>query len=275
MGITAPYPELDELLTMIGEAGNRLSDIDATEGAAGNISVFMGWSVDPRHVFPNVETITLPVQVPALRGKAFLVTGSGRRLREIIQEPAANLGFLVIGDDGQTAQLYTSYRRRFVRLTSELNSHLAIHQDQIERTGTNFHTVVHAQPPYITHLSHIPAYSDFMYLNRHVLRWEPESIIYLPEGIEPIPFHVPGSPEQEIATVAALRDHHLVIWSKHGVVARSDISVKRASDYIEYAETGARYEYMNLANGEKAEGLTTDEILAICKEFKVTQSIFG
>ncbi len=274
MTIPPPYPELDELLTMVGEAGYRLSEIDATEGAAGNISVYIGWTVEPRRWFPQLETITLPVQVPALAGKTFLVTGSGRRLREIIQEPVAHVGYVVIGDDGTTAQLYSSYRRRFARLTSELNSHLAIHQDHIMRIGTNFHVVVHAQPPHLTHLSHIPAYRDFMYLNTHVLRWEPEAIVQLSEGIFPIPFKIPGSCELQEATVDALRDHHVVIWGKHGVVARSETSIKRASDYIEYAETGARYEYMNLVNGGQAEGLTNAEILAICQAFAVKQTIF-
>ena len=91
MSIEAPYPELDELLTMIGEAGQRMSDIDATEGAAGNISVYMGWPVEPRRRFPLVETIDLPVPMPEFSGRAFLVTGSGRRLREIIQDTACLL----------------------------------------------------------------------------------------------------------------------------------------------------------------------------------------
>ena len=54
MAIEQPYPELEELLTLIGEAGQRLSDIDASEGAAGNISVYMGWALDARRRFPLV-----------------------------------------------------------------------------------------------------------------------------------------------------------------------------------------------------------------------------
>ena len=48
--IEAPYPELDELLTLIGEAGRRCSEIQASEGAAGNISVYIGWPVEPRRM---------------------------------------------------------------------------------------------------------------------------------------------------------------------------------------------------------------------------------
>jgi rhamnulose-1-phosphate aldolase len=172
--VDRPYPELDEFLTAIGDAGHRLSEIEATEGAAGNISVCIGWPIEPRRRFPIVETIELPQPVPELAGKTFLVTGSGRRLREIIEDPAANLGCVVVNEGGVTAQLYTSPRRLFARLTSEFNSHLAVHYDQVCTTGTNFHAVVHAQPPYVTYLSHIPNYQNEDYLNRHLLRWEPE-----------------------------------------------------------------------------------------------------
>ncbi|MCC7448274.1 MAG: class II aldolase/adducin family protein [Anaerolineae bacterium] len=274
MAIDPPFPELDELLYLIGEAGQRLSEIEASEGAAGNISIYIGWPIELRRRFPIVETIQLPEAAPELAGKTLLVSGSGRRLREIIQNPAANLGGVVIDKDGLTGKLYTSSQRLFAKLTSEFNSHLAVHHDQIRDTQTNFHAVVHAQPLHLTYLSHIPRYQDELYLNRHILRWEPELIVHMPEGIGYIPFKLPGSPELMQATVEALRVHKLVIWAKHGVMARSDVSVKRAADRIEYMETGARYEYLNLANDEQAEGLTPDEIRAIAQAFNVEQSIF-
>lgn len=37
--IQEPYPNLDDLLEMMGEAGKLLADIEASEGAAGNISI--------------------------------------------------------------------------------------------------------------------------------------------------------------------------------------------------------------------------------------------
>jgi rhamnulose-1-phosphate aldolase len=274
MPIEAPYPELDELMVLMGEAGRRLSEIEASEGAAGNISVYLGWAVDPRRKFPKIEEIALPNPLPELANASFMVSGSGRRLREIIQDPGANLGFVTINPDGRTATLYTSARRLFAHVTSEFNSHLAVHRDQIISTGTNFHAVIHAQPLHLTYLSHVPRYQDESYLNRHILRWQPETIVNLPEGLGLLPFRLPGSPELMAGTVEKLRKHRVVVWSKHGVMSRSDNSVKRAGDRIEYAETGARYEYLNLMNGERGEGLADDEVRAICKAFNIQQSIF-
>ena len=110
--LTPPYPEIDDLLHMMGEAGRHLAEIEASEGAAGNISVCMRWPVEPRSRFPLVDEFELPQSVPELAGATFLVTGSGRRLREIIDIPTANTACIVVEDGGQTAKLYTSYHRR-------------------------------------------------------------------------------------------------------------------------------------------------------------------
>lgn len=269
-----PYPELDDLLEMMGEAGHHLAEIEASEGAAGNISVCMRWSIEPRTRFPVMTEIDLPQPVPELAGATFLVSGSGRRLRELIGEPTASIACIVVNDGGKSGKLYTSYQRRFERVTSEFNSHLAVHYDQMCASGTNFHAVIHAQPLHLTYLSHIPRYQDEQYLNTHLLRWQPETIINLPEGIGFIPFRIPGSPELMAANVRSLRSHRVVIWAKHGVMARSDVSVKRAADRVEYAETAAKYEYLNLSAGEIGDGLSADELHEICRTFDVEQTIF-
>ena len=272
--IQAPYPELDDLLEMMGEAGRHLAEIEASEGAAGNISVCIRWQIEPRTRFPVEDKIKLPQAVPELAGATFLVSGSGRRLREIIDVPTANIACIVVNEGGETGKLYTSYQRRFERVTSEFNSHLAVHYDQILSSSTNFHAVVHAQPIHLTYLSHITRYQDEQYLNKHLLRWQPETIVNLPEGIGFIPFRIPSSAELMAANVESLRTHRVVIWAKHGVMARSDVSVKRAADRVEYAETAAKYEYLNLCAGEIGEGLSLDEIRAICNMFNVQQEIF-
>ena len=84
---------------------------------------------------------------------------------------------------------------------------------------------------------------------------------------------LPGSPTLMAANVESLRSHRIVLWAKHGVMARSSISVKRAVDRIEYAETAASYEYMDLLNGGRAEGLTVDELRAVVEAFDVDTTL--
>jgi rhamnulose-1-phosphate aldolase len=273
MALDQPYPDLDEFLAAIGEAGLRLAHINASEGGAGNISIFIGWPLEVRRRFPLAEPFALPAPAPALAGGLVIVTGSGRRLRDIHARPEANLGVVAIAADGQSATLYSAPGRLFQRVTSEFNSHLAVHQDAVARTGSNFHALIHAQPPHLVHLSHIPAYRDEAYLNRQILRWEPETIVNLPKGVGVLPYCLPGSPAMMDANVAGLRAHNVVLWSKHGVMARSDISVTRAADRIEYAETAAMYEYMNLVNHGAGEGLSEEELREVVRAFGVDTTL--
>lgn len=267
--MTTPNPDLEEILSAMGTAGDRIAAMDASEASAGNISVFMAWNPEVRRRFPLAEGIVLPLPAPALAGKTLLVTGSGRRLRDIQRDPEANMGAVLVHADGRTATLHTSPRRLFKNLTSEFNSHLGVHQDQVASRGPDFHAVVHAQPPHLTMLSHIPAYRSNAVFNQKIMRWEPESIVALPQGIGVLDFMVPGSEELMSNNVASLRKHMIVLWSKHGVMARSDVSITNAVDKIEYAETGAKYEYMNLAIGGIGEGLRTEELVAVKNAFAV------
>ena len=151
MSVPEPYPELDELLASVGQAGQRLAAIDASEGAAGNISIFIGWPMEIRRRFPITEPLELPVEAPALAGGLVICTGSGRRLRDVRSDPTANLGVAAIGADGRSAILHTSQQRLFERLTSEWNSHLAVHNDLVEQNRHQFprrHPCA-AAPPYL------------------------------------------------------------------------------------------------------------------------------
>ncbi len=267
-------PDLDDLLQSMGEAGRRLSEIGASEGAAGNLSIYLRRGIQPASRFPLVESIPLPVVVPELAGATLLVTGSGQRLRDILDEPAGCIACITVDNDGRTGVLYSSSARRFKRVTSEFNSHLAVYADQVRRTGCSTLALVHAQPIHLTYLSHIPDYQDQGYLNDRLLRWQPETILNLPEGIGILPFQLPGSAELMAGTVECLRNHRLVMWARHGVMARSDESILRALDLVEYAETAARYEYLDLCAGGLGTRLSIEDVRAVCQAFHVQQSVF-
>jgi rhamnulose-1-phosphate aldolase len=267
-------PSLPKALDALGAAGARLDAIHACEAGAGNISVCFAGPMDLGERFPQQETCELPIAVPGLAGRTLLVTGSGCRLREIGADPAATVAAIVVHEGGVTATLHASPRRAWQRPTSEFNSHLAVHEDQVTRRGVEFQALVHAQPPYLVALSHIAEINETVALSRRVLRWEPETVIHLPDGVGVLPFLVPGSPELMAKNVHLLRDHQLVLWSKHGVMVRSDTSPLAAVDKIEYAETGAMYEHLNTVAGRPSEGLTNAEIKAVADAFGVATTLY-
>jgi rhamnulose-1-phosphate aldolase len=151
--------------------------------------------------------------------------------------------------------------------SSEWNSHLAIHEDHRSRRGLDHHVVLHAQPLRLVFLSHLPDINTTEELNERLMRWEPETVVVASEGVELAAFQVPGSPGQMDATVAALARSSAVIWAKHGIVTRSDISATKAADLVEYLEAAACYEVMNLSMGSPAEGLDEHERAAVARAF--------
>lgn len=266
--------DFSELISQIGEVGKRLTELGAAEGAAGNLSVCVREDIHFSDRFNNVKVMELPLSVPELVGASVIVTGSGRRLRDIERMPTANLAVLVVEAGGKTGKMYTADDRLFNRITSEFNSHLAIHAEQVKVRDVKVHTILHAQPAHLTYLSHIPEYQDETFFNQRLFRWQPETILSIPQGIGMLPFIVNGSDEQMNVTARKMLEHPLVMWARHGIVARADESILHALDLVEYAEAAARYEWLNLSTGEKADGLSPEQIRAICEAWNISQSIY-
>jgi rhamnulose-1-phosphate aldolase len=263
---------IDVLVRSMGQAGRRLRELEACEGAAGNISLAIRGPLDVRARFPSAEPIALPSPVPSLAGATVITTGSGCRLRDLLEEPEANLGAIVVGEDGRSGTLWSAPEREYARPTSELSSHLSVHAKWLPKSETGTHALVHAHAPHLTFLSHIDEYSVRGRLNVRLMRWEPETVIFLPEGIGMAGFQVPGTLELMAVTENLFESHQVVVWAKHGVVARY-WTLPGALDRIEYAEAAARYEYMRLVSGSRIDGLSDDEIRAVCRFHNVNQSI--
>lgn len=245
----------------------------AAEGAAGNLSVCLRAPQDVSAFFPQVESVELPYRAPELAGMMIVISGSGRRLRDIADAPLANLACVLVEQGGRNGKLFASPQRQFQRVTSEFNSHLGVHADRMREGKVSLHAVLHAQPIYLTALSHRAEYRDEKTLNRCLLRWQPETIANMPEGIGILPFLMPGSAQLVVETKLALRNHQIVVWARHGVMARADESILHALDLIEYAETAAHYETLHLLAGGEG-GLSPEEIREITGFWKIQQNIF-
>jgi rhamnulose-1-phosphate aldolase len=123
-------------------------------------------------------------------------------------------------------------------------------------------------------LSHISKYQDERYLNTHLVRWQPETILNVPEGIGILPFIMIGSQQLMLETMINLRSHQIVVWAQHGIMARADESIFHALDLVEYIETAAQYEVLNLITGEESGGLRPEDIRAVADLWNVQQKIY-
>jgi rhamnulose-1-phosphate aldolase len=257
-----PSNAWEQSVADLASAGGQLTTLGACEGAAGNASLLTRNLAVP---LARQGAVALPVPVPSLVGAWMVITASGRRLRDIAATPEGTLTALRIIDPAR-AELHAAPG---MRPSSEWGSHLAVHERRAAETGelVDGQAVVHAQPHHLTFLSHLPACSSTEWLTDRLLGWEAEATIAFPEGIAHTPFMVPGSPALVAATADALSTHRLVVWAKHGVVARSTAGAVAAADLVEYAEAAARFEVRNLAMGEPAPRFTVAERTAINRAF--------
>lgn len=252
----------------------RLSAMGALEGAAGNISLFLptatpGIDTLLADRWPPARELLLP-EAASLPAGVLLITGAGRRLSDISSAPDAVLCALAFSGHGD-ATLHRAAEHG-VEPTSEIDSHLGIHAAVLGAQAEP-HAVVHAQPPRLTYLSHIPAYQDEPRLNRQLLRWQPETLVTLPEGLHLLPFVTPGTAQQGQETTEAMRGRRLVIWARHGVVARSHGGPSAAVDLIDYAEAAAGYEVTDMLAGRPADGLSLSELRGIARRFNVAEDL--
>lgn len=267
-------PDIDYWIREIGRVGKLLHEQGAAEGGAGNISLFLPSDTTGLRGFclarfPRVGEYHLPSGVRLPHG-TLLITGTRRRLRDIIEAPDSVLAAIQI-EPGGSAWLHRSKNHR-VEPTSEVDSHIGVHAVQLAG-APQISAVVHAQPPNITYLTHIPEYRDQGRFNRQLYRWQPETIAMLPHGVRVLKFETPGTPHQGELTQDAMVKHKIVVWAKHGVIARSTAGPMEALDLIEYVEAAATYERFDIQAGRPADGLTLDEMRAIAKRFNISAPI--
>ncbi len=263
-------PDIDEWINEIGRVGKILHDIGAAEGGAGNISLFLPAETTGLRGFclarfPREREYRLPGNARLPHG-TLLVTGSRRRLRDVQTQPDMALCAVQVEADG-TAYLHHA-KNESIEPTTEIDSHVGIHEVQLAG-APKVSAVVHAQPPNTTYLTHLPDYQDQARFNRQIYRWLPETIAVIPAGVRVLPFEVPGTPHQGELTQDAMVRHKIVVWSKHGVIARSTEGPMEALDLIEYVEAAATYERFDIQAGRPAGGLSLAELKAIASRFEI------
>lgn len=237
-GAAAQMAEIAQLLWEKGWA----------EASGGNISVnvtefYSGIRLDYR-TFP---TIKLEKKYPALSHQHIFITAKGSRMRKMKEDTGNNMCLIKINGTGSGYQVLFENPDNPQVPSSELPSHIAIHQLLVERGGTE-KAIVHAHPHELIALTHIPGLNNESSLNRLLLKMHTETAFFIPDGIAYVPFEVPGSLAIAKATLSALKDHKVVVWERHGCLAlgkdvheafdRIDILAKAALIYLTARQAG-------------------------------------
>ena len=90
---------------------------------------------------------------PALEGKYFLVTGTGKYFKNVQYDPAKNLGIVRLKDNGATAELLWGFTDGG-RFTSEFPAHMMSHAARLAVDPKN-RVVMHCHPTNLLAMTYV------------------------------------------------------------------------------------------------------------------------
>lgn len=199
----------------------------------------------------------------ALAGKLFLVTGTNTRMRDVATSPHENILLIRISDDGKEFSVILPAGETSLMPTSELASHLGIHEMLIKRRPGH-RVVMHTHATELIALTQIRELCNGPAINRILLGMHPETRIFVPAGVGYVPYLLPGTSEIGEQTVKALTDHDAAIWEKHGVFA-TGTDPQETFDTIDMLAKSATVWFMCRSAGYEPEGLSETQLNELSK----------
>jgi rhamnulose-1-phosphate aldolase len=236
------------------------------ERNAGNISVRMKpeevEKADSFHF--TSEWQALNKTLPNLASEFFLVSGTGRYIRNIPVAPEKNLGIIEINETGDKYRIVWGYTSGG-KPTSELPAHLQAHSVRKELTNGVDRAIIHTHPTNIIALTYAMDL-DTCSLSRLLWEMHAECIVVFPEGVEFLPWMMAGSQQIADATAEAFQKRNMVIWQFHGIFATGR-NLDTAFGLIDTAEKSAEIYLKAAALGPIKNKFTLDQLNAIARNF--------
>ena len=228
-GVAAEIAEVALLLWQKGWA----------EASGGNISVNVTGFYPGIHIdFRTYPMIPLEVKYPAIAHNYIFITAKGSRMRNLARDPSTGICLIKISKKGDGCQVLFEDPENPLIPSSELPSHLAIH-NYLVKQGQGEKAIVHTHADELIALTHDKNLQNEPRLNEILLKMHTETAFFIPEGIGYVGMKVPGSHELAKATLKSLKKHKVILWEKHGCLAVGQ-DVHEAFDRIDIIAKAAR-----------------------------------
>ena len=258
--------ELKKVTDKMSEVAGYLWEKGWAERNAGNISInitgIAGGRVEKLASYPAKQ---LNIALPALANNIFLITGTGKRMREVARDIWGNCSIVVVHEDGKTYSIVSEGET--VIPTSELPTHLGVHEVMVKRGG-NDKVLVHTHPNEIVAMSLLPSMQKETAINDALWGMHPETYIVVPKGVGLIPYEVPGTDEIAQLTIKSLEVHNVVVWPKHGCLAIGSDLIE-TFDTIDTLNKSAHLYLLCKSAGEMPVGLQKTERDVLKVAFKI------
>ena len=259
-------PLLKREVEKIAEVAGYLWQNGWAERNGGNITVNITAFIDDEvRAMPAISEVKpIGTTLPNLKGCYFYCKGTGKRMRDLARMPMENGSVIRILDDCSSYEIIADEQ---VQPTSELPSHLTVHNHLIEK-GSKYNATVHTHPIELVAMSHNREFLKKDVLTNLLWSMIPETKAFCPLGLGIIPYTLPGSVELANATLRELDDYDVVLWEKHGVFAQG-LDVMDAFDQIDVLSKSAKIYVNARAMGFVPEGMSQEQMKEMSVAFNL------
>ena len=204
--------------------------------------------------------------VPGLAGEYFLVTGSGKYMRNVALAPEENVALIQVDAAGENYGIVWGLVGGG-RPTSELPTHLAAHELKKEMTNGTNRIIYHAHPTNLIALTFVLPLEDKAF-TRELWEMATEDPVIFPEGIGVVPWMVPGGKEIADASVKLMEKYRVVVWAHHGLFVCGD-DFDEAFGLMDTVEKAATICVKVLSMGGKKQTIPREGFVQLAKDFRI------
>lgn len=236
------------------------------ERNGGNISVLLDEADVAEYLDVNAVIRDIPTgfEAPALDGKYFLVTGTGKYFKNVQYDPACNLGLMKLTDGGKTARLLWGFTDGG-KFTSEFPAHMMSHAARLAVDPDN-RVVMHCHPANLLAMTYVHDL-DSRAFTRTLWQMCTECIVVFPDGVNVLPWMLCGTTEIGEATAEQMGTARLVVWAQHGIYGAGK-DLDETFGLIETAEKAAEI-YMKIAHLPLVNTITDQQMHLLEGRFNV------
>ena len=206
------------------------------------------------------------ISVPALAGDFFLVTGSGKFMRNVALEPAHNIAIIKIDTEGKNYSIQWGLEKGGLP-TSELPTHLMNHEIKKRQTQGVHRVIYHAHPPNLIAMTFVLPLNDRDFT---LELWEmaTECPVVFPYGVGVVPWIVPGGSDIAVATGKLMEKYNVVVWAHHGLFC-SGSDFDETFGLMDTVEKSAEIFVKVRSMGGKKQTITSNNFRDLAQTFKV------
>ncbi len=205
-----------------------------------------------------------------LKNEYFLVTGSGRYMMNVKEDPESNICIIKLDETGSKFKIVWGLKNGG-RPTSELPSHLMNLEVVKRRTNGNFRIVYHCHATNVIALTFVLPLEDKIF-TRELWEMATECPVVFPEGVGVVKWMVPGGKDIAIETSKLMEKYNVAIWAHHGLFVTGpdfDTAFGLADTVEKSAEILVKVISMN-GGVKKRQTITTQNFVDLAKDFHLT-----